>query len=83
MDSFPGPTGSADQPHLNAVTHAFTDGPGGHMLIKALRLGKEQSRSLSRMTAARSGEVQRHVFDPFFTTRRAQGSIGLGPVHRP
>jgi len=24
-------------------------------------------------------QVQRHVFDPFFTTRRAQGSTGLGP----
>jgi signal transduction histidine kinase len=23
-------------------------------------------------------QVQRHVFDPFFTTRRAQGSTGLG-----
>ena len=23
-------------------------------------------------------DVQRHVFDPFFTTRRAQGSTGLG-----
>jgi signal transduction histidine kinase len=22
--------------------------------------------------------VQRHVFDPFFTTRRAEGSTGLG-----
>jgi signal transduction histidine kinase len=31
------------------------------------------------MTAAAfPEEVQRHVFDPFFTTRRAQGSTGLG-----
>jgi signal transduction histidine kinase len=80
MDSFPGPYGQVlTNLIFNAVTHGFTDGPGGHMLIKARRLGMEQVE----ITFADDGsgvpeEVQRRVFDPFFTTRRAQGSTGLG-----
>jgi signal transduction histidine kinase len=80
MDSFPGPYGQVlTNLIFNAVTHGFTDGPGGHMLIKARRLGME----LVEITFADDGsgvpeDIQRHVFDPFFTTRRAQGSTGLG-----
>jgi signal transduction histidine kinase len=80
MDSFPGPYGQVlTNLIFNAVTHGFTDGPGGHMLIKARRLGMEQVE----ITFADDGsgvpeELQRRVFDPFFTTRRAQGSTGLG-----
>jgi signal transduction histidine kinase len=64
---------------FNAVTHGFTDRPGGQMRIMARRLGLDQIE----ITFADDGtgmpeEVRRHVFDPFFTTRRAQGSIGLG-----
>ena len=49
------------------------------MLIKARRLGLDQVE----VTFADDGsgmpeDVRRHVFDPFFTTRRAQGSTGLG-----
>src|SRR5258707_9622383 len=80
MDSFPGPYGQVlTNLIFNAITHGFTDGPGGQMLIKARRLGMEQVE----ITCSDDGsgipeEVQRHVFDPFFTTRRAQGSTGLG-----
>jgi signal transduction histidine kinase len=80
MDSFPGPYGQVlTNLIFNAVTHGFTDGPGGHMLIKARRLGMEQVEiTFSDDGSGVPEEVQRHVFDPFFTTRRAQGSIGLG-----
>jgi signal transduction histidine kinase len=80
MDSFPGPYGQIlTNLIFNAVTHAFIGRPGGHMLIKARRLGMDQVE----ITFADDGngippEVQRHVFDPFFTTRRAEGSTGLG-----
>src|SRR6266852_920972 len=80
LDSFPGPYGQVlTNLIFNAVTHAFTDGPGGHMLIKARRLGTEKVE----ITFSDDGngvpeEIRRHVFDPFFTTRRAQGSVGLG-----
>ena len=80
MDSFPGPYGQVlTNLIFNAVTHGFTDRPGGHMRIKARRLDTEQVE----ITFLDDGcgipeEVQRHVFDPFFTTRRALGSTGLG-----
>ena len=80
MDSFPGAYGQVlTNLIFNAVTHGFTDGPGGHMLIKARRLGMEQVEiTFSDDGSGIPEEVQRHVFDPFFTTRRAQGSTGLG-----
>jgi signal transduction histidine kinase len=80
LDSYPGAYGQVlTNLIFNAVTHGFTDGPGGHMLIKARRLGMDQVE----ITFADDGsgipqEVQRRVFDPFFTTRRPQGSTGLG-----
>jgi signal transduction histidine kinase len=80
IDSFPGPYGQVlTNLVFNAVTHGFTDGSGGHMLIKARRVGTEQVE----ITFSDDGngipeEVQRQAFDPFFTTRRAQGSTGLG-----
>ena len=64
---------------FNAVTHGFADRPGGHMLIKARRLGPDQVEiTFSDDGSGIAEQVQRHVFDPFFTTRRAQGNTGLG-----
>jgi signal transduction histidine kinase len=80
MDSFPGPYGQVlTNLIFNAITHGFADRPGGHILIKARRLGQEQVE----ITFADDGcgipeEVQRQVFNPFFTTGRGQGSTGLG-----
>ena len=80
MDSFPGPYGQVlTNLIFNAVTHGFTNGPGGQMQIKARRLGLEQVEiTFSDDGCGIPEEVQRHVFDPFFTTSRAQGSTGLG-----
>jgi signal transduction histidine kinase len=64
---------------FNAVTHGFANAPGGHMMIKANRLGTDQVEiSFSDDGGGIPEGVQRHVFDPFFTTRRPQGSTGLG-----
>ena len=80
MDSFPGPYGQVlTNLIFNAVTHGFTDRPGGHILIKARRLGMDQVEIIfSDDGGGIPEEVQRRIFDPFFTTRRAQGSTGLG-----
>jgi signal transduction histidine kinase len=69
---------------LNAAKHAFHgDGLGGPRrapLITVL-LRREQGRI--RIEVADNGagipeDVRRHVFDPFFTTRRHEGGSGLG-----
>ena len=80
LNSYPGAYGQVlTNLIFNAVTHGFADGPGGHILIKARRLGTEQVEIIfSDDGSGIPEEVQRHVFDPFFTTRRAQGNTGLG-----
>lgn len=80
LNSYPGAYGQIlTNLTFNAVTHGFADGPGGHILIKARRLGVEQVEiTFSDDGSGIPEEFQRHVFDPFFTTRRAQGSTGLG-----
>jgi signal transduction histidine kinase len=80
LDSYPGAYGQVlTNLIFNAVTHGFADAPGGHVRIKAHRVGTEQVEiAFSDDGSGIPEEVQRHVFDPFFTTRRAQGSTGLG-----
>jgi signal transduction histidine kinase len=80
LDSYPGAYGQVlTNLIFNAATHGFADGADGHMLIKALRLGTDQVELIfSDDGRGIPEEVQRHVFDPFFTTRRANGNTGLG-----
>ncbi len=80
LDGYPGPYGQVlTNLIFNAVTHGFADGRDGHVLIRARRLGADQVEvTVADDGVGIPGDVQRHVFDPFFTTRRAQGSTGLG-----
>ncbi len=80
MDSYPGAYGQVlTNLVFNAFTHGFADGANGHVLIKARRLGSAQVEiTFSDDGSGIPEEFQRHVFDPFFTTRRAQGNTGLG-----
>jgi signal transduction histidine kinase len=80
MDSFPGPYGQVlTNLIFNAITHGFADRRGGHIMIQARRLGQEQVEiTFSDDGCGIPQEVQRQVFNPFFTTGRAQGSTGLG-----
>jgi signal transduction histidine kinase len=80
LDSYPGAYGQVlTNLIFNAVRHGFADGLGGNILVEASDLGTDQVE----ITFTDDGrgipeEVQRHVFDPFFTTQRARGSTGLG-----
>jgi signal transduction histidine kinase len=80
VDSYPGAYGQVlTNLVFNAFTHGFADGANGHVLIKARRLGSAQVEiTFSDDGSGIPEEFQRHVFDPFFTTRRAQGNTGLG-----
>ena len=80
MNSYAGPYGQVlTNLVLNAAVHAFPEGEGGSMHIVAKALGKDKVEVLfSDDGCGMSAEVRRQVFDPFFTTRRDQGSTGLG-----
>jgi signal transduction histidine kinase len=80
MNSYPGPYGQVlTNLVINSAVHAFPDGAQGAVHIAAQASGKHSVEVLfSDDGCGMSAEVRRQVFDPFFTTRRDQGSTGLG-----
>jgi PAS domain S-box-containing protein len=80
MNSYPGPYGQVlTNLFLNAVAHAFPDRQGGAVDIKVKASGKDNVEIVfSDNGCGMSQDVRRNAFDPFFTTRRDQGSTGLG-----
>jgi PAS domain S-box-containing protein len=80
MNSYPGPYGQVlTNLFLNSLAHAFADGKGGAMRIKVRASGKDNVEiAFSDDGCGMSEDVRRKAFDPFFTTRRDQGSTGLG-----
>jgi PAS domain S-box-containing protein len=80
MNSYPGPYGQVlTNLFLNAVAHAFPEGKQGTVNIKVLASGSDNVEILfSDDGCGMSRGVRRKAFDPFFTTRRDQGSTGLG-----
>ena len=80
MNSYPGPYGQVmTNLFLNSVAHAFPDGKGGEIDIRVRAYGADHVEILfSDDGCGMSPEVRRQAFDPFFTTRRDGGRIGLG-----
>src|SRR5437016_4818927 len=80
MNSYPGPYGQVlTNLVINSAVHAFPDGARGSVHIAAQASGKHNVEVLfSDDGCGMSPAVKRQVFDPFFTTRRDQGSTGLG-----
>ena len=83
MESYPGSYGQVlTNLFLNSVIHAFPDGRTGRITVEA-RQSRAQSNDEIEIFVSDDGigmseEVQRHAFDPFFTTRRSEGGTGLG-----
>ena len=80
MNSYPGPCGQVlINLFLNSIAHAFPDGKEGTVGIKARMCGENNVEILfSDDGCGISLGVKRQAFNPFFTTRRDQGSTGLG-----
>ena len=80
MESYPGHYGQVlTNLFLNAVTHAFDANRGGTIRIAADRVGGAQVEVVFADDGkGMIAEVEHRAFDPFFTTRRAEGGSGLG-----
>jgi signal transduction histidine kinase len=64
---------------LNSIAHAFPDGKSGSVDIRVQASGQDDVEVVfSDDGCGMSLGVRRQAFDPFFTTRRDQGGIGLG-----
>jgi signal transduction histidine kinase len=69
---------------LNAAKHAFhDDGQGGPRRAPLVTVVLRREQGRIRIEVADNGagipeDERRHVFDPFFTTRRREGGSGLG-----
>ena len=80
LDSYPGALGQVITNLIqNALLHAFDDGRSGTMRLTAAKHDSERVRILFEDDGNGIGadELAR-VFEPFYTTRRAQGGSGLG-----
>jgi signal transduction histidine kinase len=80
MHSYPGLYGQViTNLFLNSVMHAFLVDSKGTLDIKLHALGNDEIEVLfSDDGCGMSLNVRRQAFDPFFTTRREFGCIGLG-----
>jgi PAS domain S-box-containing protein len=80
MNSYPGPYGQVlTNLFLNSVVHAFPDDDGGAIDIRVQAFGDDNVEiSFSDDGCGMGLDIRRKAFDPFFTTRRDQGSTGLG-----
>lgn len=80
MNSYPGPYGQVvTNLFLNAVAHAFPDRRGGSIGIAVRESGHDDVEIVvADDGCGMSPDIRRQAFNPFFTTRRHQGHIGLG-----
>ena len=80
VDGYPGAYGQIlTNLFLNAANHAFPDGRSGTITVAArLRGDDDVEINFADNGAGMTPDVQRHAFDPFFTTRRNEGGTGLG-----
>ena len=80
LDSFPGALGQVITNLIqNALLHAFDGARGGTMRLSAVPIGGDRVRISFEDDGNGIGAAElARVFEPFFTTRRAQGGSGLG-----
>jgi PAS domain S-box-containing protein len=80
MNSYPGPYGQVlTNLLLNAIAHAFPSRWGGRVDVVVRGAGPDDVEIVvADDGCGMSLDVRRQAFNPFFTTRRHEGNIGLG-----
>jgi PAS domain S-box-containing protein len=80
LNSYPGPCGQVlINLFLNSVAHAFPDGKAGTIDVQLRGTDRDHVEIVfSDDGCGMSADVRRQAFDPFFTTRRHEGKVGLG-----
>lgn len=79
MDSYPGAlTQALTNLMFNAAIHAFEPGQQGRFEVTALSVGDWVEIKCADNGRGIPVSDLKHVFEPFFTTRRSQGGTGLG-----
>jgi signal transduction histidine kinase len=80
MNSYPGLYGQVlTNLVVNSAAHAFPNDARGSVQITARMFDQDNVEiSISDDGCGMTPEIQRQAFDPFFTTRRDQGRVGLG-----
>jgi len=63
---------------MNAARHAWPEGGGGVIAVRAWRDGASLLMEFSDDGAGMAPSVRERIFEPFFTTKRGQGGSGLG-----
>ena len=80
MNSYPGLYGQVlTNLVVNSAAHAFPNDARGSVQITARMFDQDNVEiSISDDGCGMTPEIQRQAFEPFFTTQRAQGRVGLG-----
>jgi len=80
FDSFPGPLGQVLNNLINnAIVHGLDERDHGRIQIKAERSAANQVKlSISDDGIGIPPDIQKRIFNPFFTTRQNRGGTGLG-----
>ena len=62
----------------NTLEHAFENRESGNITISAKLSGKSMTFTFTDDGAGMTDDIQAHIFQPFYTTKRGQGGTGLG-----
>ena len=63
---------------INSLTHGFTEQTAGHMTIEIYKKDDHAVLVYRDDGVGITDQHLTHVFDPFYTTKKGQGSTGLG-----
>jgi signal transduction histidine kinase len=63
---------------LNSLTHAFVGDEGGKIYIAVSMVGEELHIRYSDDGLGMETKLSQRIFDPFYTTKRSAGFLGLG-----